>query len=379
MRRLRVLLFAIASLLVYLPALSVSAHAQVISVFGPLAGNPNVWTGSNQFTNGVTLGPVTVSQLSGLTGLSTTVIVSNATPGSNPCTSGGTGALAVYVNNQWSCGGSGGVGTVTSITATTPLSGGTITASGSIGLTACATNQTWVWNGSAWACTTVSSSLGTVTSVGLAGTANEIAVTGSSPITTSGAFTLSLPSTLTLSTTTNVPTGATLTIQSGGTLTCASGSTCPSGSGNPTLDNCTPDETGNSFYSVNALTAYFQAGWQFIFNTTTYINCTVYIPSAATGATVVVDVWSADSTSGHTATITYADGVINSGTVNIGSLTSAAGQTFTTTSTANNRVTLTFNVQSTLSSGSILAVKIGTSPTGTPPTANLNVYAHLIL
>jgi hypothetical protein len=160
---------------------------------------------------------------------------------------------------------------------------------------------------------------------------------------------------------------------------CTETAPCPGGGANPPLENCTPDETGNSFYSVNALTNYFQAGWQFTFNTTTYINCTVYIPTAQTGATVAVDVWSSDSTAGHTSTITYADGVINSGTVNIGSLTSAASQTFTTTSTANNRVTLTFNVQSTLSNGSILVVKIGTAPTGTAPTSNLNIYAHFVL
>jgi hypothetical protein len=65
--------------------------------------------------------------------------------------------------------------------------------------------------------------------------------------------------------------------------------------------------------------------------------------------------------------------------MNIGSLTSASNQTFTTTSTANNRVTLTFNVQSTLSNGSILVVKIGTAPTGTAPTANINVYPHFVL
>jgi hypothetical protein len=163
--------------------------------------------------------------------------------------------------------------------------------------------------------------------------------------------------------------------------TCTLGSSCtPSGGGgNPILENCTPDETGNSFYQVTSLTNYFNAAWQFVFNTTTYINCTVYIPTAQTGATVVVDVWSSDSTAGHTASITYADGVINTGTMNIGALTSASNQTFTTTSTANNRATLTFNVQSTLSNGSILVVKIGTAPTGTAPTANINVYPHFIL
>jgi hypothetical protein len=151
------------------------------------------------------------------------------------------------------------------------------------------------------------------------------------------------------------------------------------GGGNPQLENCTPDGTGNSFYGVTSLTAFFSANWQFVFNTTTYFNCTVYIPSAQTGATVAVDVWSSDATAGHTASITYADGVINSGTINIGSLTAASPQTFTTTGVSYNRATLTFNVQSGLSNGSILVVKIGTAPTGTAPTANLNVWAHFIL
>jgi hypothetical protein len=185
---------------------------------------------------------------------------------------------------------------------------------------------------------------------------------------------------------TNVPTSGTFTGATG-TGVCKDanggistvGCTPSGGGGNPTLDNCTPDETGNSIYTVTSLTNYFNAAWQFVFNTTTYFDCTVYVATAQTGATVVVDVWSSDSTAGHTASITYADGVINSGTMNTGSLTSAANQTFTTTSTANNRATLTFNVQSTLSNGSILVVKIGTAPSGTAPTANLNVYPHFVL
>ncbi len=45
-------------------------------------------------------------------------------------------------------------------------------------------------------CTGASSASGTVTSVGLAGTANQITVTGSSPITASGSWTLSFPTTV---------------------------------------------------------------------------------------------------------------------------------------------------------------------------------------
>lgn len=147
-----------------------------------------------------------------------------------------------------------------------------------------------------------------------------------------------------------------------------------------TLDNCTTDQTGNSFYSVTPLTNYFYGSWQFIFNTTTSINCTVFIPAGGTGATLVLDVATSDNTAGHTASFQTCDGVVNSGTINVSSaLTCAPAQTFMTTSTAYKRVTLTFDVQSTLSNGSILVVKILTSPTGTAPTANLLVYPHFVL
>ena len=129
----------------------------------------------------------------------------------------------------------------------------------------------------------------------------------------------------------------------------------------------------------SALTNFLYGAWQFVFNTATYINCTVFVPSAQAGATLVLDIATSDNTAGHTANFQTCDQVINSGTLNIGALTCAANQTFTTTSTAYNRVSLTFNVQSTLANNSILVVKIGTSPTGTAPTANLIVYPHFIL
>jgi hypothetical protein len=155
-----------------------------------------------------------------------------------------------------------------------------------------------------------------------------------------------------------------------------------SGGGNPTLDNCTPDQTGNSFYNVTSLTNYFYAGWAFVPGAASYINCTVYIPTAQTGATIVLDIVDSDTATGpaHTATFQTCDAVVNSGTINLGSaLTCASSQTFTTTATAYSRATLTFNVQSTLSNGSILVIKIATATSGTQPTGNMLVYAHFIL
>jgi len=160
------------------------------------------------------------------------------------------------------------------------------------------------------------------------------------------------------------------------------GSDCPGGGGagvSTALENCSPDQTGNSFYNVTSLTNYFYGSWQFKFNTTTYVTCTVFIPSAIAGATISVDVAANDGTAGHTANIQTCDGIVNTGTINIGALTCAANQTFTTTSTAYNRVVLTFNVQSTLVNNSTLVIKIATSPSGTAPTANLLVYPHFIL
>ncbi len=60
------------------------------------------------------------------------------------------------------------------------------------------TGQCAAWNGTNWAPANCSASSGTVTSVGLVGTSNQITVTGASPITSSGAWTLSLPSSLVL-------------------------------------------------------------------------------------------------------------------------------------------------------------------------------------
>lgn len=326
------------------------------------------WTGlstSFTFTNGFILGPVTTAELPNLTGFATMVITTDSLAGSNPCTGGGTGALAVYVHGAWSCNQGNGVGT------------GTVTGF-------LAPSASWP----SWLVPTVTNP-STVPDLTVAAGPIPNSALANASLTVSPGTGLSGGGSVALgaSTTLNIATGGvtnTLLAYPSTTVngsTCTLGATCTVavGGGNPQLENCTPDQTGNSFYSVTSLTNYFLASWQFIFSTTTYFNCTVYIPTAQSGATVAVDVWSSDSTSGHTASITYADGVINSGTMNIGSLTAASPQTFTTTSTANNRVTLTFNVQSTLSNGSILVVKIGTAPTGTAPTANINIYPHFIL
>lgn len=90
--------------------------------FGPLDGN-NVWTGTNDYTKGVILGPVTVSQLSSLSHVGAAVVVTDATLGSTPCVGGGPGTIAIYVAGQWNCGNSI-AGAITNIIAGAGLTGG---------------------------------------------------------------------------------------------------------------------------------------------------------------------------------------------------------------------------------------------------------------
>jgi hypothetical protein len=68
----------------------------------PLGTNMTL-NGSFVFNQGIFLTPVTVATLPTLTGLTTLIQTSDGNPGSNPCTGGGTGSLAVYQGGQWSC------------------------------------------------------------------------------------------------------------------------------------------------------------------------------------------------------------------------------------------------------------------------------------
>lgn len=155
-----------------------------------------------------------------------------------------------------------------------------------------------------------------------------------------------------------------------------------SGGGNPTFDNCTPDETATSpFYSVITLSniPLEYASWQFQTNSlANYIACTIYIATAQTGATIVLDIASADNTAGHTMTFIECDADVTTGTLNIITQPCGSGQTFTTTTTAYARNTFTFNIQSTLSSNSLLMVRIiATSASGM--LQPVLVYPHFIL
>jgi hypothetical protein len=106
----------------------------------PGLSTPNVFTNTNQFTSGVNVGPQLFANLSGLVGLTNLVYLSDGTAGSNPCTGGGTGAFAVYINGAWNCG-FGGTSGVTSITASSPIvvSPSPLTSTGAISCPTCST------------------------------------------------------------------------------------------------------------------------------------------------------------------------------------------------------------------------------------------------
>jgi hypothetical protein len=152
------------------------------------------------------------------------------------------------------------------------------------------------------------------------------------------------------------------------------------GGGNPVISNCSPDGTGNSFYNVTTIlngigANYPLAHWEFIHGTSATIFCTVYIPTAQTGATVVLDVMSNDTTPGHTATVFYADSNIVSGSYNSTTFSSAPTQTFTTSSSGFGAAQrMTFNVQSTLSNGTVLIIELNVNSSN--PTSNI-LFANL--
>ncbi len=64
-------------------------------------GTAATFTGNFLFNDGIFSGPVFVAQLPTLN--ANFVYVSDATPGSSPCTGGGTGSPAFYVNGIWEC------------------------------------------------------------------------------------------------------------------------------------------------------------------------------------------------------------------------------------------------------------------------------------
>lgn len=180
----------------------------------------------------------------------------------------------------------------------------------------------------------------------------------------------------------NLVAGTNVTLAAGlsGDVTINSSGGGGSANGYLTLENGITDQTGNSVYSALSLTSWFVGHWEFVTNQSSYVTFSMRLPaSVPSSANIILEIFSNDATAGHTANFQTSDAVINTGTMNIGSLTSAASQTYTTTTTAYARTTLTFAVQSALVSNGILVIKVATAPTGTQPTANICVLPYLKL
>lgn len=86
----------------------------------PATDTANVYINTNQFILGVQVGPKTFSTLPAE--VNGTLIYCSDCQVTNPCISGGTGAIASGINGVWNCGGSNGGGVSGSgITSTIPL------------------------------------------------------------------------------------------------------------------------------------------------------------------------------------------------------------------------------------------------------------------
>jgi hypothetical protein len=130
---------------------------------------------------------------------------------------------------------------------------------------------------------------------------------------------------------------------------------------------------------VTTLTNWICGHWEFVFGQASFADFSVRIPANVAGspnASIVLDVFSADNVAGHTAFFQTLDQVVTTN-LQVGALTGEPTQTYTTTSTAYARVSLTSAVASTVAAGNILVLKVTTNPTGTAPTSNMIVLPYL--
>ncbi|HSY92341.1 MAG TPA: hypothetical protein VK812_13270 [Candidatus Binatus sp.] len=116
--------------------LASSAYAQQTGAM--LGITTQTFTGFNQFTKGVELGPIVFASLGSIPTLTTMIFVTDGTQGSAPCTGSGTGALAVRINGAWNCslGAAALGGTVSSVALTLPtgmsVGGSPVTTTGTL-------------------------------------------------------------------------------------------------------------------------------------------------------------------------------------------------------------------------------------------------------
>jgi hypothetical protein len=145
------------------------------------------------------------------------------------------------------------------------------------------------------------------------------------------------------------------------------------------LEACEPDQSGYSFYTVASQTNWFEGHWEMVAGQASAIYCRVRIPhtvASTPAANLILTISASDSTAGHTAGFQTCDNVVST-TINVGALSCAATQVFTTTGTSFSPVTLSFPAQSTVAADEFLVVKIATSVNGTSPGANMHVWPYL--
>jgi hypothetical protein len=143
---------------------------------------------------------------------------------------------------------------------------------------------------------------------------------------------------------------------------------CPgaagSGANKVSFDQCSPAETTNpgnvAWTTTNFGGSVWDAGhWEFVGNSNADLYCSVRVPSNLVGTpSIILDFFSADSTAGHTITLNTCDATTASHNLNVGSLTCAATQVYTSTATAYSVTELTFAVQSTAVVDQYLVVQI---------------------
>lgn len=145
----------------------------------------------------------------------------------------------------------------------------------------------------------------------------------------------------------------------------ATGCTAAASSGGAdtlSFDQCTSSQatnTGNSFWTVVSLTNWDFGHWEFVLNTNADIWCSIRVPSNTTSTPhILLDPGSADTTNGHTATLKTCDVQTTSLNFQVGSLTCASTQNYSSTTTAYSVTELSFAVQSTVTAGQILVVDI---------------------